>query len=198
MRGEGRTERQLHSALIHELGHAVLNSPDDYDRLPGPFGYCCPPMDAESGAFVARYYDWGRWAATEPAGGVTAMAYYLPGDVHLGLIAPPRYEGPLTGSATWTGSLVGYEPPGRLVRGDAAIRLSGETMAGTAAFTGLHEPDSAYARPDLAYALELFSDGTFRSPGDYEVRGAVVGDGSGALGTLRRADLDAAFGAERR
>ena len=198
-----RTEPRLRSAIIHEIGHIILDFPDDYENHPGPFGYCCAQMNPAAGRFIAQYYYWGRWIEAEPTGDVIAMAHYHPDaeDVQLGFRAPPAFTGQL-GPATWTGNLVGYEPGGRLIRGNASIRLDatparGQTSGGHAAFTGLREPGSAYTRADLEYALTLYADNMFQSAGNSDVNGAVVSDGSSVVGTLRRADLDAAFGASR-
>ena len=44
---------------------------------------------------------------------------------------------PLTGTATWTGELVGYTDAGAAVEGDAGITVDIVDMNGTAAFTDL-------------------------------------------------------------
>ncbi len=116
----------------------------------------------------------------------------------------------LSGSATWTGELVGFTPLQEAVHGDSAIVADLARMTGNAAFTAL-EHWNAGAAPgdpgtgaqwgdgDLHYSLAL--DGNYlRSNGGDEgyVSGRFVGGrAQGAVGILERPDLTAAFGASR-
>ena len=116
----------------------------------------------------------------------------------------------LSGSATWTGELVGFTPLQEAVHGDSAIVVELARRTGNAAFTAL-EHWNAGAAPggpgtgaqwgdgDLHYSFAL--DGVhLRSNGGDEgyVSGRFVGGrAQGAVGILERSDLTAAFGASR-
>ena len=116
----------------------------------------------------------------------------------------------LSGSATWTGALLGFTPDARTVAGDAVIAVKLTTLAGSAAFTGLESwaasqaPGTAgtgtmWGDGDLAYGIAVRGN-TFRETGGDAGRltGIFVGTRhEGAAGTLERTDLTAAFGAER-
>ncbi len=109
----------------------------------------------------------------------------------------------LTGTVSWSGSLVGLEPDGDAVRGDAALMVDLATLVGGAAFTDLEawsagvDPEAApgtqWGSGSLEYDVTVtgasFSDSTG------ELAGGFVGQGhEGMAGTLARADLSAAFG----
>ena len=117
-------------------------------------------------------------------------------------------ESGLTGSAKWTGDLVGFTPRQEAVHGDSAIDVNLANMTGDAAFTAM-EHWAAGAAPgrrgsgtqwypgDLHYTLAL--DGNYlRSNGGDEgyVSGRFVGwEHQGVVGILERPDLTGAFGA---
>lgn len=116
----------------------------------------------------------------------------------------------LTGSATWSGVLLGFTPDEASVAGDAAITVDLTAMTGSAAFTEL-EMWAANAVPgdrgsgttwldgDLGYMIAV-SGNTFRETGgdDGILTGIFTGPAhEGAAGTLERTDLTAAFGAVR-
>ena len=114
----------------------------------------------------------------------------------------------LSGSATWTGVLLGLTPRAASVAGDATISVNLGTLAGAAEFTDLETWTGAPGDPgtgarwldgDLAYAIAVRGN-TFRETGGDEGRltGIFVGRShEGATGTLVRSDLTAAFGAAR-
>ena len=116
----------------------------------------------------------------------------------------------LSGSATWTGALVGFTPLQEAVHGNSAISVELARMTGNAAFTALEHWKAEAAPGDpgtgaqwgegyLRYSLAL--DGNYlRSDGGDEgyVSGRFVGArAQGAVGILERRDLTAAFGASR-
>ena len=116
----------------------------------------------------------------------------------------------LTGTATWSGALLGLTPEAAAVAGDAAIGVNLGTMTGSADFTEL-ESWAAQSAPgeagsgtqwldgDLGYTIAVRGN-TFRETGgdDGVLTGIFVGRShEGAAGTLERSDLTAAFGATR-
>ena len=116
----------------------------------------------------------------------------------------------LSGSARWTGALLGLTPDAAAVVGDAAIVVDMASMTGRVDFTGL-ETWGANAAPgaagtgsmwldgDLAYSISV-RDNTFREIGGDAGRltGIFTAQAhEGAAGTLERSDLTAAFGAAR-
>ena len=116
----------------------------------------------------------------------------------------------LRGGAVWNGALVGLTRLGEAVTGEAAIRVSLGTLAGSADFTALESwaagsaPGAAgtgttWGDGDLGYSIEVAGN-TFRETGgdDGRLTGIFTGAAhEGAAGTLERSDLTAAFGASR-
>ncbi len=116
----------------------------------------------------------------------------------------------LSGSATWTGALLGLTPSDEAVAGDAAIGVNLATMTGTADFTSLESwvarsaPGAAgtgtrWLDGDLGYTIAVRGN-TFRQTGGDAgtLTGIFTGRShEGAAGTLERSDLTAAFGAAR-
>lgn len=116
----------------------------------------------------------------------------------------------LSGSATWTGTLLGLTTSAEAVVGDAAIGVSLATMQGTADFTAL-ERWAARSAPgeagtgtqwmdgDLTYTIVVRGNTFKQTGGDAgTLTGIFVGRShEGATGTLERSDLTAAFGASR-
>ena len=118
----------------------------------------------------------------------------------------------LSGSATWTGHLVGFTPDVEAVTGDAALTVDIAALTGTADFTGLEHwgvrkaPGEAgtgtvWGDGDLRYAIEAIGQ-TFRETDASDDAGRLTGvftgpAHEGAAGTLERTDLTAAFGAAR-
>ena len=122
----------------------------------------------------------------------------------------------LSGTATWSGQVLGLTPSAEAVAGDADIQVNVTSMTGTTAFTNLEHwaPNAAPGDPgtgtqwldgDLHYLISV--DGfTFQETGGddgrltgifvgYEYRDGVDTPHVGAAGTLERDDLTAAFGA---
>ncbi len=110
----------------------------------------------------------------------------------------------LSGSADWTGALVGFTPAAKRVAGDAGIAVDLATLDGSAAFTSLAvvEADGRtlqWGDGDLRYAIAVLGN-TFRETGgdDGRLTGIFAGRAhEAASGTLERPDLTAAFGAVR-
>ncbi len=116
----------------------------------------------------------------------------------------------LSGSATWTGALLGLTPAAEAVAGDAAIIVDLLELTGSTSFVAL-ESWAAGAAPGAAGTGTTWLDGdldytiavrgnTFRETGgdDGTLTGIFTGAAhEGAAGTLERADLTAAFGASR-
>ena len=110
----------------------------------------------------------------------------------------------LTGSATWTGEMVGYTGTGQEATGDAGITVALETLTGTAAFTDIMADGAAWG-PDMSTAIAVTGN-HFDATGDeprLDVQGQFRGTGhEAATGVLRWEDtetgnLTGAFGAVR-
>ena len=116
----------------------------------------------------------------------------------------------LSESATWSGNLVGFTPDNAAIIGNAAINVNIATMSGRANFTDLERwpvniapgvpgTGTTWLDGDLAYNIAVHSN-TFRETGGDNGRltGAFTGsEHQGAVGTLERDDLIAAFGTIR-
>ncbi len=116
----------------------------------------------------------------------------------------------LSGSAAWTGTLLGLTPQAAAVTGDARISINLGTMDGRADFTALEAfpanrtPGAAgtgvqWLDGDLGYDINVRGN-TFKQTGgdDGTLTGIFTGrQHEGAAGTLERSDLTAAFGATR-
>ena len=110
----------------------------------------------------------------------------------------------LTGTATWTGELVGYTDAGTAVEGDAGITVDIAPMTGTAAFTDLMAGAGAWG-PDLSTPIGVTGN-YFSATGSeprLDVEGQFRGTGhEAATGVLRWEDtatgnLTGAFGGVR-
>lgn len=159
----------------------------------------------------------GPWARTIPAlhGEVTTGG----GMTRFGVEYRTQYtrawdEGPmpattlaasrLTGTATWTGELVGFTDTGTAVDGDAGLTVDIADMDGTAAFTDLMAGSASWG-PDLSTAISVTGnhiestegggwvgfDAQFRGSGHEAVTGAFRWE------RLDTGNLTAAFGAVR-
>jgi hypothetical protein len=116
----------------------------------------------------------------------------------------------LSGSATWNGVLLGFTPEAHTVAGAARIGVDLSSLAGHADFTEL-ESFGVRASPgapgtgtqwldgDLGYTIAVRGNVFQETGGDAgTLSGHFTGGGhEGAVGTLERRDLSAAFGAER-
>ena len=121
-----------------------------------------------------------------------------------------QYNVELTGSATWTGTLLGLTPDAEAVAGDAEIGVQLATLTGRADFTALESWDvgvapgaagtgTTWGDGDLGYTIAVTGN-TFRETGgdDGTLTGIFTGAAhEGAAGTLERSDLTGAFGASR-
>ena len=114
------------------------------------------------------------------------------------------------GTATWTGTLLGFTPSEETVVGNASIALDLGRVTGQSAFTELEQwnrgtapgafgTGTQWGDGDLHYVLGIRGN-TFRETGgdDGTLTGIFTGPNhEGAAGTLERDDLTAAFGATR-
>ena len=105
---------------------------------------------------------------------------------------------------TWAGVLVGFTPSARRVAGEAGVTVNLAGMAGSAAFTGLTTVDAndlpvQWGDGDLRYSVAVSGNVLRETGGDAgRLTGVFTGRAHEAVGgTLERADLTAAFGAER-
>jgi len=116
----------------------------------------------------------------------------------------------LSGTVTWNGGLLGFSDQERPVAGDATLRVTLATLAGSAAFTNLETwagapgsfaPGSGttWGDGDLRYSIAVRGNTFQQTGGDTGVvTGIFTGPfHEGAAGTLKRSDLTAAFGATR-
>ena len=108
----------------------------------------------------------------------------------------------LTGTATWTGELLGVTPQLFPVTGDARLRVHLDTLTGRADFTELHVwPGSGIRFGDgtLGYTIAVGSNYLYSTGGDDgTVNGHFYGrNHEDVAGSLERDDLTAAFGARR-
>ena len=116
------------------------------------------------------------------------------------------------GSARWSGRLLGFTPRAETVAGAADMVVHVNTLTGDLDFTGMEkwEPGTApgligtgtiWGDGDLYYPIEVHSNSFWRTwdAGDEgTVRGGFIGVAhEGVAGTLKRHDLEAAFGADR-
>ena len=125
--------------------------------------------------------------------------------------SPPLAGGPRVGNATWSGRLAGLTPQAEAVAGAADMTVSLGTLRGALDLTGL-EHWAAHAAPgaigtgtqrgdgDLNYRIAVTGQVFYETGGDAgKVTGAFFGSNHDKVGgTLRRHDLAAGFGAQRR
>ncbi len=116
----------------------------------------------------------------------------------------------LSGTATWTGTLLGFTPNVEAVAGDAQLGVNLGTMKGAADFTALESWQSGMAPGeagsgvqwgdgDLGYAVDVRGNTFVNTGGDDGVLTGIFTGASheGMAGTLERDDLTAAFGGSR-
>lgn len=116
----------------------------------------------------------------------------------------------LTGTATWSGALLGFTPDAEPVAGDARLGVNLNDLTGTASFSRLESWTAGEAPGNVGSGTRwghgsLFYDiavtgNMFRQAGGDEgfLTGAFFGEGhEGMGGTLERDDLTAAFGGSR-
>ena len=117
-----------------------------------------------------------------------------------------------SGSARWLGRLLGFTPQAESVAGAAAMVVQLNTLTGDLDFTdmerwetgaaaGLIGTGTRWGDGDLHYPIEVSGNSfwrTWESGDDGTVWGSFIGIAhEGMAGTLKRDDLDAAFGASR-
>ena len=237
---DGRPDHEAVSVFVHELIHALgfhghpdaafseSNMYDAWLRLDGSLPaidaaalqalYTRLPVETEpEDLSAASLGDWNRT--------VVNLGMDL-GDVAFGVrhtngVSMPWTTGPeprsaladnrrLTGTATWNGTLLGFEPSLRVVGGDARIRVDVGTLDGRADFTDLRSwpAGAAPGAPDdgetwntgsLGYTITVGGN-YLRSTGgdDGTVNGQFYGSGhEGVAGSVERSDLTAGFGGTR-
>lgn len=113
----------------------------------------------------------------------------------------------LSGSVTWDGALLGFTPVGQPVAGSAKIAIDLASLTGRADFIDLQENSSSkwqdagiwsmWGDGNLGYTLAVRGNVFRETGGDHGIlTGIFVGrQHEGAVGTLERVDLSAAFGA---
>ncbi len=106
----------------------------------------------------------------------------------------------LSGTATWSGALLGITPSGQVVAGDAGLAVDLADLDGQLDFTNLeYDGGAMWGDGDLGYSVEVRGNVFTRSSGDAgEVTGAFFGTRhEGMGGVLERSDLSAGFGGKR-
>ncbi|MCY3824155.1 MAG: hypothetical protein OXG62_09830 [Nitrospinae bacterium] len=106
----------------------------------------------------------------------------------------------LSGTATWSGALLGVTPSGEVVVGDAGLGVDLANLDGQLDFTDVQfDGGGMWGDGDLGYSIEVRGNVFTRSGGDAGVvTGAFFGarhEGMG--GVLERSDLSAGFGGKR-
>ncbi len=109
-------------------------------------------------------------------------------------------NGGLSGSATWSGALLGVTPSGEVVVGDSSLDVNLADLDGQLDFTGLEfDGGGMWEDGNLGYSVDVRGNTFFQTGGDDgEVTGAFFGPGhEGMGGVLERSDLSAGFGGKR-
>lgn len=237
--GRDRMDTLVHE-IIHALGrhhpdpelfpHTII-----HPNAASPDNHILYPLDREAllavygrlrpGTTVASLADdLGPWSdtSTHLLGEFTAAGQ----DVSFGValqngLAQPWATGPapltsladnaeLSGTASWSGRLVGFTPKADPVVGDADLIVGLRTLDGDLQFTELEQlsggdapsPNgdwTAWNDGALGYSVEVRGNTFVRTGGDDGiVTGAFLGTEHQAMGgTLQRDDLSAAFGGSR-
>ena len=106
----------------------------------------------------------------------------------------------LSGSAAWSGALLGVTPSGQVVVGDSLLSVDLADLDGQLDFTGLEfDGGGRWGDADLGYSVEVRGNAFFQTGGDVGVvTGAFFGPRhEGMGGVLERSDLSAGFGGKR-
>lgn len=214
---------------VFEGDHPDTLMPDT-GNLPGEAGLPrLPRIDGEALMTAYVLYDDGEtdadidfaslgpWATTIPA--LHGTVHTEGGNARFGVEYRTQWtrawdEGPmpattlavsgLTGTATWTGDMVGFTDTGTAVEGDAGITVELADMDGTAAFTDIMTSDASWG-PDLSTDIGVTGN-YFADMGNeprLDVEGQFRGTGhEAATGVLRWEDtatgnLTGAFGTKR-
>ncbi len=184
------------ASLLYPIDREALRA------LYGPLRHSSNPQDLGPWSGTSEHFfvknDHGAFGVANRNGYAEPWAY---GATPATSLAANRQ---LSGSASWSGVLVGFTPASKRVVGDAGITVNIESMAGSAAFTGLSTIEANGTTPqwgdgDLRYSIAVRGN-TFRETGGDA--GRLTGVFTGPLqesagGTLERSDLTAAFGAAR-
>ncbi len=201
--------RELVAVLKHEMVHAlglrghVCNDfglcPLDTSHLPPSiltiytkYVSGLPTGDAYTVRHMYSPESFGEW------GDASGISAHIDGVrfgfvSHTGFVTPfvtGEVAGANVGSGVWYGELVGAQPDGTLIHGDAAVRINLDAMSGSIGFTQM-----TWDRGDLEYDIDIVSN--YFVSENKEVVGAFYSRGSVAAGTVDRTDLTAAFGAKR-
>ena len=106
----------------------------------------------------------------------------------------------LSGSAAWSGALLGITPSGQVVVGDSSLAVDLANLDGQLDFTDIEfDGGGRWGDGDLGYSVEVRGNTFTRTGGDAgEVTGAFFGPRhEGMGGVLERSDLSAGFGGKR-
>ena len=109
-------------------------------------------------------------------------------------------NGGLSGSAAWSGALLGVTPSGEVVVGDSSLDVNLANLGGQLDFTGMEfDGGGRWGDGDLGYSVEVRGNTFFQTGGDAgEVTGAFFGPRhEGMGGVIERSDLSAGFGGKR-
>ncbi len=109
-------------------------------------------------------------------------------------------NGGLSGSAAWSGALLGITPSGQVVIGDSSLDVDLANLDGQLDFTGMEfDGGGRWGDGDLGYSVEVRGNAFTRTGGDAGVvTGAFFGPRhEGMGGVLERSDLSAGFGGKR-
>ena len=237
--GQDRMETLVHE-LLHTLGRRHPDPrrfPDSIMNTPasGPEGHVLHPLDREA---LLAVYGWLEPGAT-PAQVAVDLGPWEAGSIHIrgdlaiegGAVSfgvdlrnglgQPWATGPapltnlrdnrqLSGSATWSGRLLGLTPAAETVAGSAELTVDIATLDGDLGFAGLESwasgagpgapaTGSTWGTGALDYSVSVRGNRFVNTGGDDgDVTGAFFGDAHrGMGGVLRRTDLTAAFGGAR-
>ena len=107
----------------------------------------------------------------------------------------------LSGTAAWSGALLGITPSGQVVVGDSRLAVDLADLDGQLDFTGMEFDGGGMwgEDGDLGYSVEVRGNTFTRTGGDAgEVTGAFFGPRhEGIGGVLERSGLSAGFGGKR-
>ena len=109
-------------------------------------------------------------------------------------------NGGLSGSAAWSGALLGVTPSGEVVVGDSRLAVDLADLGGQLDFTGMEfDGGGRWGDGDLGYSVEVRGNTFFQTGGDAgEVTGAFFGPRhEGMGGVIERSNLSAGFGGKR-
>ena len=109
-------------------------------------------------------------------------------------------NGGLSGSAAWSGALLGITPSGQVVIGDSRLAVDLANLDGQLDFIGMEfDGGGRWGDGDLGYSVEVRGNTFTRTGGDAGVvTGAFFGPRhEGMGGVLERSDLSAGFGGKR-